>query len=285
MQTHLQINIAILTNAMAGKGKGLKVAHEIQRLLSERGISHRLFNGNWPADLTSFSDIWIAGGDGTLNYFINQFADLIKPISIFKGGTGNDFAGELYGNISTKQQVEKVLLAEAKPVDAALCNDRLFLNAAGIGFDGEVMKEMGFIRFFGGRAGYYFAILKNILFYREQPFQITGDKLLYKGKLLLVMVNNSSTTGGGFNVSPLSSVTDGILDLVIAKPLNILKRLLYLPKVQKGKHLQLAVVAHFKGEHFTIECEREVYAHIDGDLMAAKTFRFSVLKDKFLFRY
>jgi diacylglycerol kinase family enzyme len=133
--------------------------------------------------------------------------------------------------------------------------------------------------------GYYFAILKNILFYREQPFQINGDKLIYKGKLLLVMVNNSSTTGGGFNVSPLSSVTDGMIDLVIAKPLNILKRLLYLPKVQKGEHMQLPVVAHFKGEHFTIECEKELYAQIDGDLMAAKTFRFSVQKNKFLFRY
>ena len=99
---------------------------------------------------------------------------------------------------------------------AAMCNDRIFLNAAGIGFDGEVMKEMGFIRFLGGQAGYYFAILKSILFYREQPFQITGDKLIYKGKLLLVIVNNSSTTGGGFNVSPLSSVTDGMIDLIVA---------------------------------------------------------------------
>jgi len=144
-------------------------------------------------------------------------------------------------------------LAEARPVDAALCNDRLFLNATGIGFDGEVMKEMGLIRFLGGQAGYYFAILKNLLFYRELPFQITGDNLIFKGRLLLVMVNNSGTTGGGFKVSPLSSITDGMIDLVIAKPLNILKRLMYLPKVQKGEHMQLPVVAHFKGDHFTIE--------------------------------
>jgi YegS/Rv2252/BmrU family lipid kinase len=285
MQTHVQLNIAILTNAKAGKGKGLKVAHEIDRLLSKRGISHQLFNGNWPADLTSFSDIWIAGGDGTLNYFINLHADFTRPISIFKGGTGNDFACGLYGNLSTPQQVEKVLSSSPKPVDAALCNDRLYLNVAGIGFDGEVLKEMGLIRFLGGKAGYYFAILKNILFFREKHFMISNDTLIFRGKLLLVLVTNSGTTGGGFRVSPLSSVTDGLLDLVIARPLGVFNRLRYLPMVQKGKHLPLPVISHFRGEQFTISCKRELYAQIDGDLMTAKTFRFSVLKNKFLFRY
>lgn len=285
MQPILQLNIAILTYPMAGKGKGLKVAYEIERLLSERGISHQMFNGNWPADLTSFTDVWIAGGDGTLNYFINLYTDFTKPISIFKGGTGNDFGCGLYGNISTPQQVDKVLSSSPKPVDAACCNDRLYLNVAGIGFDGEVLKEMGLIRFLGGKAGYYFSILKNILFFREEYFQITNGTLIFEGKLLLVLVTNSGTTGGGFRVSPLSSVTDGLLDLVIARPLGVLDRLKYLPKVQKGKHLQLPVISHFRGEQFTISCQRELYAQMDGDLMAAKRFRFSVQKGKFLFRY
>jgi len=279
------LNIAILTYTTAGKGKGLQVAREIGLLLSEKGLNHSMFNGDWPNSLASFSEVWIAGGDGTLNYFINQYPDLNLPLSIFKGGTGNDFACGLYGPISTAEQVEKVLSSPAKPVDAALCNGRLFLNVAGIGFDGEVLKEMGLIRFLGGKAGYYFAILKNILFFREKHFMISRDTLIFRGKLLLVLVTNSGTTGGGFRVSPLSSVTDGLLDLVIAKPLSILRRLLYLPKVQKGKHLPLPVISHFTGEHFTIECEAELPAQVDGELITAKTFRFSVQKGKLYFRY
>ena len=279
------MNIAILTYTTAGKGRGLKVAREIGLLLAEKGINHSIFNGDWPCSFAAFSDIWIAGGDGTLNYFINQYPDLNLPLSIFKGGTGNDFACGLYGSISTAEQVEKVLSSPAKPVDAALCNGRLFLNVAGIGFDGEVLKEMGLIRFLGGKAGYYFAILKNILFFREKHFMISRDTLIFRGKLLLVLVTNSGTTGGGFRVSPLSSVTDGLLDLVIAKPLSILKRLLYLPKVQKGKHLPLPVISHFTSEYFTIECEADLPAQVDGELITAKTFRFSVLKGKLHFRY
>jgi diacylglycerol kinase (ATP) len=144
---------------------------------------------------------------------------------------------------------------------------------------------MGLIRFLGGFFGYYFAIIREIFFFREKHFIISGNKMFFEGKLFLVMVTNSGTTGGGFRVSPLSSVTDGLLDLIIARPLNIFKRLQYLPKVQKGDHLHLPVVSHYAGEQFTVECSEPLPAQIDGELISSSVFRFSVLKNKFLFRY
>lgn len=285
MEQYRKFNIAILTHAVPGKGRALKVANDISKILSEMGIPSRLFVGDWPGHFEGFSDVWISGGDGTLNFFINRYPEIKIPLAIFKGGTGNDFATELYGTLSVRQQVDKILSVQPRPIDAGLCNDTLFLNVTGIGFDGEVLKSMGFIRWLGGSVGYMVAIVKEIFFFREPLYTITGPGLNFEGKLFLVTVANSGTTGGGFRVSPLSSVVDGQLDLITGKPLGILKRLLYLPRVKSGRHLGLSVVNHYKGEYFTIECKDSQPAQVDGEMMVAKTFRFRVIKEKFLFRF
>lgn len=277
--------IALLINLRAGKGRPLKVGENIQALLAQKGIDYSIYTESWPTDFQSFTDVWIIGGDGTINYFINHFDTKGVPLSLFKGGTGNDFAWTLYGDMNTEQQVDHVLNAHVKEVDAGNCNGKLFLNGIGIGFDGEVLKGMKAIRLIGGHLGYYLVVLKQIFSFREFSFRISAHKQLMHEKLLLCMINNSSRTGGGFHVSPKSSVNDGLLDLVIAKPLTVLQRLRYLPVIEKGKHLNLPIVKHITGEYFHVACDKELPAQIDGEYFSAQEFIVSVEKEKLAFRY
>jgi YegS/Rv2252/BmrU family lipid kinase len=279
------MHIAIVVNPNAGKGKSLKMMVQLQLLLQQRSISHESFTDTWPQSFDGFTDVWIIGGDGTLNYFINHYPNIQLPLALFKGGTGNDFAWKLYGDSNLKQQFEIVMSSSPQPVDAASCNEFLFLNGVGIGFDGVVLKQMKAIRLIGGHFGYYLAVLKSIFSFRESGFEISGNNVHFKGKLLLAMINNSSRTGGGFHVSPKASVNDGLIDLVTATPLSILKRFFYLPKIEKGNHLKLPFVQHHTGEYFSVECDKELPAQLDGELIIAKQFNFSVLKNHFSFRY
>jgi diacylglycerol kinase (ATP) len=279
------MHIALVVNPKAGKGKSLRIMQQLQQLLQQRSISFQVFTDEWPLSLDGFTDVWIVGGDGTLNYFINHYPNIKLPLAIFKGGTGNDFAWKLYGNSNLNQQLEIVLSSEVQPVDAAKCNEFLFINGVGIGFDGAVLKQMKAIRIIGGHLGYYLVVLKNILSFKESIFEIKGNSLHVQEKLLLVMVNNSSRTGGGFHVSPKASVNDGLIDLIIATPLSILKRFFYLPKIEKGNHLELPFIKHIAGEQFSIVCDKELSAQLDGELIVAKQFEFAVLKKQFLFRY
>src|ERR1044071_5221240 len=93
-------NIAIVCNSLAGVGRAVGLADKISSELTEKNISHSLFKGNWPAEFNGFSDVWIVGGDGTLNYFINQYPNIRLPLVIFNGGTGNDVHWLLYGSKS-----------------------------------------------------------------------------------------------------------------------------------------------------------------------------------------
>ena len=134
------VHIALLVNPL--HQKALRAANEIVRLLQRKEIEHSVFTTTWPKDWFDFTQAWIVGGDGTLNYFINHYPQFDLPMAIFKGGTGNDFHWMLYGNISLADQVDRVLNASPKAVDAGYCNNHLFLNGIGIGFDGKVVQDL-----------------------------------------------------------------------------------------------------------------------------------------------
>ncbi|UEG51268.1 hypothetical protein LK994_07270 [Ferruginibacter lapsinanis] len=278
-------NIAIYVNPAAGKGKSLELLTVIELLLNKENTKFTTFIKDWPKDYAEFSEAWIIGGDGTLNYFLNYFPEINIPLVLFKGGTGNDFAWKLYGDISLKEQLELVLHSNPKAVDAARCNDKIFINGVGIGFDGEVLKSMGAIRLFGGHLGYLIVVLRKIFTFKEYSFNIRNDMLAMKDRFLLLMISNSSRTGGGFHVSPLANITDGLLNLVLCNKLSIAKRLQYLPVIEKGKHLGLSFIKHFTGRSFEVECDVEVPAQLDGELISARKFVIEVLPARYLFKY
>ncbi len=278
-------NIAILENPSAGKGRSGQLSAWLSQQLELKNIACCIFKKQWPSSFEGFSDIWIIGGDGTINYFINHYPNCTLPLALFKGGTGDDLAWKLYGDISNKEQFELVLNSEPKYIDAGKFNDTLFINCLGVGFDGAVLESMGAIRFIGGHFGYLIEVIKNMFSFKEHLFTITAHGEQWTEKFLLVMINNSSRAGGGFFVAPHAKLNDGKLDMVLCKKLPVLKRLKYLPIIEKGKHLHLPFIIHRLGEKFSIQCDAVVPVQVDGELLFAKELEVEVLPNKFLFRY
>ncbi len=277
--------ILLLINPLAKKKKTNKIVKEIVAVLSDRKISFVSFTAVWPEEINFYKEVWIIGGDGTLNYFLNFYNSIEIPIVIFKGGTGNDFATRLYGKLSIAEQINKVVDAQPQYVDAAECNGRKFINGIGVGFDGEVLQSINAIRILGGHLGYLWIVLKKIFSFKELSYHIRYEGTTISEKFLLVMVTNSSSTGGGFMVSPEAVINDGKLNMVLCKPLPILKRLKNLPIIEKGKHLNKEFILHKLVSNVIIECEQEMLAQIDGELISAKTFDIKVLPGQYLFKY
>ncbi len=277
--------ILLLINPLANKKVIAKTVAQITTALNERKIVFESFTESWPAEINIYKEVWLIGGDGTLNYFLNFYKSIEIPIVIFKGGTGNDFATRLYGKVSVREQINKVLAAEPKYVDAAECNGRKFINGVGLGFDGEVLRSINAIRLLGGHLGYLWMVIRKIFSFKEGFYQIQYNDDDLSGKYLLVMITNSSSTGGGFMVSPEAQIDDGKLNMVLCKPLPVLKRLKYLPVIEKGKHLNKDFIVHKTITNIKIECEKETLAQIDGELFSAKTFDIKVLPGRYLFKY
>jgi diacylglycerol kinase (ATP) len=278
--------IAILFNQLAGRHRAQQMAASIADALKSRQISYEIFGDRWPGNVSGFRSVWIIGGDGTLNYFLNHVAGEVPPIAMFKAGTGNDFAQLLYGDASLEDTIERALSASPRKVDVGVCNGQFFVNVAGIGFDGEVVKHMNAIRWMGAFWGYYAAVIKVIMGFKEPVYNISIDEgPIHTQHLLLLLVSNAPSTGGGFRISPRADVEDGQLNLVTAKSLGRLKRLWALPKVRKGQHLDLSFIHHQPLRKISIRADREVKAQLDGEMISGRQFDIEIYPAKFQFLY
>ena len=107
-------NISIVCNNLAGGGRAVALGKRITGELHNRSIKHTLYVGEWPADFIRFTDVWIVGGDGTLNYFFNKYPGIRLPLVVFNGGTGNDVHSLLYKNKNFEEQLEIALTASSE---------------------------------------------------------------------------------------------------------------------------------------------------------------------------
>lgn len=279
--------VAILSNPKAGNGRSLQTAKWLANALSGLKIDHEIFNELWPSNetLLKYSDCWIIGGDGTINYFINLYPNIKINLALFNGGTGNDFAWKLYGETNVEERFNQVINATPKWIDAGLVNHKLYINCMGVGFDGEIIKSMKTIRFLGGKLGYMVAVVLKILSFKESEFHIETNDKFFEGKFLLALIVNSSRAGGGFYIAPNAKINDGKLDMVLCKALPIWKRLIYLPIIKMGKHMHLPFVVESLGASFKIKCDNDMPIQVDGELLFDKEIDVKVLPNQFSFRY
>jgi YegS/Rv2252/BmrU family lipid kinase len=280
-----QKNIAIVINPTRENEKALRVADSIVVLLKGMDFRHSIFNNHWPNNFDGFTEVWIIGGDGTMNWFANQYPNIQLPLALFAGGTGNDFHWMLYGDVNVEKQVELVLEASSKKVDAGVCNGKLFLNGVGTGFDGAIVKDLLGKKKLAGKASYLLSILKNIVGYHEKHCIIQMQNEIIEQDCFMISVANAIRYGGNFKVAPKASVIDELLDVNIVGRISSLKRIKYLPVIEKGGHLQLPFIQYRQVGKINIVSPQKLHAHLDGEYIFEDVFDIEILPKRFSFLY
>lgn len=276
-------HIALFCNPTAQNAKALNAADIVSKHLKSKGISQSIYIDQWPAELTGITDAWIFGGDGTINYFINQYPDINLPLSCFKAGSGNDFHWMLYGDISYEEQTEKILSGRPQWIDAGMCNGKLFLNGVGIGFDGAIVKDLLGKKKVAGKTSYLITILKYLFSYREKFVNIDLRDKSFSQDSFMISIANGKRYGGGFLVAPKASLTDGLLDVNFVGKIPPLKRMRYLAVVEKGDHLELPFIQYYQKDKIVINSLHQLPAHLDGEYLEAERFEITVVPNKFVF--
>ncbi|HET6769877.1 MAG TPA: diacylglycerol kinase family protein [Chitinophagaceae bacterium] len=279
-------NISIVCNSLAGGGKAIGLSRSIAKELQRRNIRNTLYSTEWPGHFNSYTDVWIVGGDGTLNYFFNKYPGIRLPLVVFKGGTGNDVHAVLYKSQSFEEQLHVALTAAPKPVDAGRCNERYFINGVGIGFEGAVAKSLtGKKKKKSGKAAFMGTILRKVFFYTSKKYKTVSNEYSIEGQRLLISVMNGHRAGGGFHIAPESAIDDGLFDVVLVDKLHPFQRLRWLPVIEKGKHLELSFIKSFRTKKLIITSEEKMDTHLDGEYYSAKRLEIEMLPSKYLFRY
>lgn len=276
-------HIALVCNPAPQNEKSLRITNSIEILLSGMDIAHKIFSTTWPEDFEGFTEVWIIGGDGTINWFINQYPGIQLPLALFGGGSGNDFQWMLYGNKTVERQVEQVLQGTPQLVDAGVCNEKFFINGVGIGFDGAIVHDLLGKRKLAGKASYLLSILKYIVGYHEKPCVLQMQDETIKQDCFMISVANGKRYGGGFHVAPKAILTDGLLDINIVGKISPIRRMKYLPVIEKGEHLDLDFVKYMQTGKITIQSSSQLHAHMDGEYFQSDYFDIHILPKRFSF--
>ena len=229
-------------------------------------------------DNPEINEIIVLGGDGTLNYVVNEMLEKQLPISIVSNGTGNDSVKSLHGEKNFKKQVEIAIHGVPKRFDLGLCNGRAFVNGLGIGFDGQVVEKMSARKNkLGSHLDYLLIVLRTVAGFREKELRFSLDGKNFKRKILLMTVSNGTTFGGGFVINPHARSDDGFLDVCVLNEISALARFWHLPKLKTGSHGSLKASEFFKARKVLIDSSNELVAHLDGEFIGHPPFEISIL--------
>lgn len=214
--------------------------------------------------------IILAGGDGTLNHFINDIEgiELHNEVLYFPNGTGNDFAHDLgHGKECNPFSItEHLNNLPSVTVKGKTCR---FINGVGYGIDGYCCEVGDKLKQIPGKKVNYAAIaIKGLLFhYKPTNAKVTvdGKTTTYK-KVWIAPTMNGRFYGGGMMPTPAQKRNSGAVSTMLFYNSGKLKTLLMFPSLFKGEHVKYKNNAEIlTGKEVTVEFDRPVSLQIDGE--------------------
>ncbi|MBI5646152.1 MAG: diacylglycerol kinase family lipid kinase [Ignavibacteriae bacterium] len=284
--------ITLIVNPHSAKGRTARVADSVVRHCTEMGldvtridtagIGHaidiaRELNG-------TESVIAGLGGDGTIHEIVNGTYGGRATLALIPSGTGNDFA-RMIGVKNPRHGVEALAAGIESTIDLARAHiqtargteeQRLFVNALGIGFDAAVGYRASRMKFGSGILPYLLGVFATLRTFTPANARVLIGDYLIESTLLLACIGNGRTSGGGFRLTPHALVDDGMLDLCLVRGTPVRRILQVLPSALTGHHLSAPEVRYERVRNVEVMLDRPVPVHLDGELVAEDAVRVSV---------
>jgi len=231
-------------------------------------------------------DIIICGGDGTLNRFVNDTADLeIKnKIFFYPSGTGNDFLRDIEENGNDIIDISKYI--KNLPICTVNGKDYMFINGIGYGIDGYCCEVGDKLRAQSSDKpiNYTSIAIKGLLFhYKPTNATVTVDGVTKEfKKVWIAPAMLGRFYGGGMMPTPAQSRFDpeGKLSLMLFHGTGKLKTLMIFPSLFKGEHIKhKKSIAIFTGHEITVKFDSPRALQIDGETVLGVT-EYSVRSSK-----
>ena len=254
----------ILFNPIAGGGKIKDDLDVLQIVIGDEVVFADLTEPEMPGCILKRMEkddyIILCGGDGTLNRFANDTANIAiqNEILYFPCGTGNDFAAEFHAGYGSNPFV---ITQHLKNLPAVTVKGKTyrFLNGVGFGIDGYCCQEGDRLRQISGKKVNYIQIAIQGLLSKYKP---TGATVCVDGakhsfdKVWIAPTMYGKYYGGGMIPAPQQKRGDDHLSLMVFHDSNKLRTLMIFPSIFKG-----TITKHHK--NVSVYCGREITVTFD----------------------
>jgi len=212
--------------------------------------------------------VCVIGGDGTVNETIQGMAETGVPLLIVPTGTVNVLALELGIPFEPPDACRLATEGQLSWIDLGKAGERYFSLMAGVGLDAMVVNSMN-------------PTLKKAL--REAAFAVHGVATFFRSDFPLLRVEtaeqtvegyfvvfgNSANYAGGFGITSMASMRDGLLDVCVLQTLSPFSTAHYWLAALVNSHLKHPKVQYWRTEAARVsvlDSDEEVLVQTDGEV-------------------
>ena len=264
-----------------------------------QGLDYRIEVSACPGDCTRLTReaamtgedyrVYACGGDGTLNEVAAGAAGFDNvAVTAFSGGSGNDFV-RLFSETEPFFDLERLLDSEETTFDLIRCNDDIALNICSVGLDARIGTDVANykrIPLLSGFRAYAASTVVNVLRGITEHYivEINGEHI--DSKQTMICVCNGRFYGGGFNPVPDADPADGLLDVLVVKPVSVLQVAQVVGRYKNGRYKEFPdLIRHFRTDRVKIICDKPTSINLDGEQRIAQTVEMRIAEEKLRFFY
>jgi len=266
--------IALLTNPTAGKGRGARARTVALGRLRDAGFVVRDLagrDGDEALDLArqcvadGVEALVVCGGDGMVHLGAQAVAESGVALGIVPAGTGNDVAR--YLDLPRKDAAaaaDRVVAGRTRTIDLARCGSRYFVTVMAAGFDAVVNERANRMTWPRGQMRYNLATVAELRTFEPISYTLDLDGATRRLDAMLVAVGNGPSFGGGLRITEGAVLDDGLLDVVLFKPVSKPGLLRTYPKLFRGTHVTHPQYEHHRVRRVTVAAPG-IVAYADGE--------------------
>lgn len=241
------------------------VCHNVLEIKDKKAF----FDGLQPED-----EVYLFGGDGTLNHFINdlQGYNLKNQVYYVKCGSGNDFCRDAEkdmkdGHIHLNRYMENLPVVNVGGVE------RVFINGIGYGVDGETCRIGDLQRKASNKPVNYSKIAVKLCLgaYKKNKATITVDGKTYIYKdVWFASTMKGKFYGGGMMVAPQQDRFNpkGTVSVVCLHKRSRIVTLMRFTSLFKGEHVKWKDWCDVvEGKQVQVTFEHPCALQIDGEVI------------------
>jgi YegS/Rv2252/BmrU family lipid kinase len=291
----------VIANPKAGRGMVAQELPELERALRQRRLEYEIVETTGPGDaerlareaLRSGHRFLVAvGGDGTVDDVVNGMIEHDRPVQpeavlgVVGAGSGNDFV-RTFGLAPDATRASAVLAGDSTfPIDVGKVTftgsdgstaSRYFAGLAEAGLGGAMAARAAKLPRGLGRGRDFLGFWMAVSRFKPPEITMTVGDAEIGGGASNVVVANCQFVNGGMRLSPRSWPSDGLLDVLVFRGPRS-EAFTRLPKVYQGDYLPDANVGEYKGRRITLDAERPMPIHADGDVLGTTPATFDLIR-------
>jgi len=221
-------------------------------------------------------NIAVVGGDGTAHHVLNAMMatatpnDSVRTLSIIPAGSGSDFIRTFGHSRGLEEGVARLRTPDRYRIDVGRAvgafGTAYFLNAVNVGIAASAAsRALHLPRRLGPRRyaiGFWIALAR----FSQAAIDVRTDDHRFTGTAINVVVANGQFFGGGMNIAPRATLTDGRFDVqVFLGPRR--KAFSVMPRVVRGSPLTHTSVRRYIGADIRITVPDAWAVEADGEIL------------------